>query len=241
MHNTEAMKPYGTALMDFYRGDKTETVTFYRDDNMVSYLAMNTFFRGSTDYPHDKIALDNCRGRILDIGAGTGLHSLYLQDKGFSVCAMDISREACEIMRERGVKAVYCMDITDLEAEPFDTLLLLGRAIGMVENLQGLDSFLVTVRRLVNPGGQIILSSLDVSCTTDPVHLAYHEANRRAGRYIGEVEMSLEYNEMKGSVTGMLHVDPVTLAEHSEKAGWSCDVLAQEEDGNYLARLVKKG
>lgn len=237
--DSEAMKPYGKALLDFYRGDTTVAVTIYRDDNEVTNLAVNTFFRDITDMPFDKIALDYRRGRVLDVGAGAGLHSLYLQDHGFSVCAIDVSSEACEIMRESGVKEVYCADISYFESESFDTPLLLGRAIGMVENLQGLGSFLVTVRRLVKHGGQIIMNSLDVSCTGDPLQLAYQEVNRRDGRYIGEIRMQFEYKGLKGPFCGWLHVDPATLSEHAAEAGWFCEVIIQEKDGNYLARLTK--
>lgn len=240
MITAEAVKPYGQALKDFYEGDTGAELSLYRDDGEVSHLPLSVFFRESTAMPADKVALDNCRGRVLDVGAGTGLHSLYLQDKGFSVCALDISPEACDIMRKRGLKDVYCGQISELQAEPFDTLLILGRSIGLVEDLDGLDFFLTDVHRLVRPGGQIVLNSLDVSCTDDPLHLAYHESRRRAGRYIGEIEMCLEYKDIKGPLTRYLHVDPVTLAEHAVVAGWSCDILFEEDNGGYLARLVKK-
>lgn len=236
--NPEAMKPYGLALLDFYNGDAEATFIIYRDDGYTDPFPVNTSFRVSTDINIDKIALNNCRGRVLDVGAGTGLHSLHLQNQGLPVCAIDISPEACEIMRNRGLNEVYCVDISDLRADPFDTLLILGRSIGMVENLAGLDYFLKDIHRLAKPDGQIILNSVDVSCTNNPLHLAYHETNRRAGRYIGEIRMHFEYKELEGPIHGWLHVDSETLADHSSKAGWLCETLLQE-DGNYLAKLTK--
>jgi len=142
-------------------------------------------------------------------------------------------------MRKRGLNDVYCVDISDFKAEPFDILLILGRSIGMVEGLASLDRFLTDVHRLVKPDGQILLNSLDVRCTTNPVHLAYHESNRRASRYIGEIRMHFKYKGLKGPIHGWLHVDSETLADHSSKAGWFCEILLQEEDGNYLAKLTK--
>jgi cyclopropane fatty-acyl-phospholipid synthase-like methyltransferase len=153
---------------------------------------------------------------------------------------MDISPEACEVMRKRGVKEVYCGSLADFKAEPFDTLLILGRSIGIVENLAGLVDFLKAVNKLVKRDGQILLNSLDVSRTTNLQHLAYHQANRKAGRYIGEIKMHLEYKGVKAPITGYLHVDAVMLAGHAESAGWSCNILVQENDGNYLARLTRK-
>ena len=240
MIKAEAMKPFGMAIQDYCRGDKEATVRTCRDDGLIDNLAISSFFRGSTDIPLDKTALDNCRGRVLDVGAGAGIHSLYLQDKGFSVCAMDVSPEICEVMRKRGVKEIQCASFVDFKAEPFDTLLILGRSICMVENLAGLDDFLKDARRLVKRGGQILLNSLDVSQTSNLQHLAYQKANHRAGRYIGEIKMYLEYQGVKGPVTGLLHVDVATLVEHAAGAGWLCEILVQEKDGNYLARLTRK-
>jgi hypothetical protein len=70
--------------------------------------------------------------------------------------------------------------------------------------------------------------------------LAYQQAIRQTGRYIGEIKMHLEYKRVKGPVTGFLHVDAATLGGHATKAGWLCEILVQEKDGNYLAHLTKK-
>ena len=239
--NPEAMKPFGLALVDYYKGNLSATVITYRDDGLRIEMPISSFYRESTDIDIDRIALENCQGRVLDIGAGTGLHSLHLQNQGLSVCAIDISPEACEIMRKRGLNEVYCTDISDFKAESFDTLLMLGHGIGVVEDMTGLNHFLADVHHLVKPDGQIVLSSLDVRCTDFPVQLAYHEANRRAGRYFGEIRMHFEYKGLKGPVHGWLHVDSETLVNHASKAGWSCDILLQEEDGNHLAKLTKAG
>ena len=240
MINTEAMKPFGMAIKDYFNGAAEAEIKIIRDDGNESYIPASVFFRSSTDSPLDKIALDNCRGRVLDVGAGTGIHSLYLQAKGYSVCAIDVSPEACEIMKNLGVQEVHCASFDEFTAVSFDTLLILGRSIGIVETIAGLDGFLNDAHKLVKSDGQIILNSLDVSKTTESHHLSYHEANKNAGRYIGELRLHMEYKDNKGPVIGLLHVDPVTLAEHAIKAGWSCEILAQEIDGNYLTRLTRK-
>jgi len=82
------------------------------------------------------------------------------------------------------------------------------------------------------------LNSLDVRCTENPADLAYQEANRRAGRYVGEVRLQFEYKGEKGTPFGWLYVDPETLADEASKAGWSSEVIERKEDGNYLAKLA---
>jgi 2-polyprenyl-3-methyl-5-hydroxy-6-metoxy-1,4-benzoquinol methylase len=239
MLSAKAMKPIGLAIKDFYSGDLSAEIKIYRDDGMVSSLAVSAFFRGATDFQIDKVLIDRCRGRVLDVGAGAGIHSLYLQQKGFIVQAMDVSPEACQVMKKRGLKEVICSSFIDLKSEPFDTLLLLGRSITMVGTLHGLDFFLNRARRFVNPGGQILLNSLDVSKSVDPRDITYYEANMQAGRYIGEFRHYMEYNAQRSPGMSLLHVDPGTLAVHAAGAGWTFENLLEEKDGNYAARLGK--
>jgi SAM-dependent methyltransferase len=233
-----AMKPFGRALADYFNGDTAAEFCIYRDDGRPSRLPAAIFFREATDINIDKVALDNCHGYVLDVGAGMGIHSLYLKDNGFTVCSVDISPEACEIMRKRELEGVRCVDITGLKAGPFDTVLVLGRGIGMVETVDGLDYFLKCIRGLVKKDGRILLNSCDVAWSTAPEDLSYHEINRQAGRYIVEVRMYFEYKGERGPLHGWLHVDSVTLAQHAAEAGWQCEVLLEEEDSNYLAVLT---
>ena len=83
-----------------------------------------------------------CKGYVLDIGAGTGCHSLALQDRGTRVLAIDVSPQALEILSKRGVEECQHADVFEFQGGPFDTLLLMMHGIGMVEDLAGLDRFL---------------------------------------------------------------------------------------------------
>jgi hypothetical protein len=76
--------------------------------------------------------------------------------------------------------------------------------------------------------------------TDDPGHLTYHEANRRAGRYIGQNRLQFEYRGTTGPYCGWLHVDPETLAEWAAQGGWECEPILVEESGDYLARLTPR-
>jgi methylase of polypeptide subunit release factors len=58
-------------------------------------------------------ALQLAKGRVLDIGAGSGCHTLALQEKGFTVKAIDISPLSCEAMKLRGVKDAECINLYD--------------------------------------------------------------------------------------------------------------------------------
>lgn len=236
-----ALTPHGLALLAYFEGDSDARLVIRRDDGVETPLPARHFFRAPAEFTDvERAALDLCEGRVLDVGAGTGLHALELQSRGLAVTALDIDRHAAEIMARRGVRDVRRADIFSFEGGPFDTLLMLGHGIGMVGDVRGLDSFLARARRLTHDSGQLLVHSLDVRRTDDPGHLAYHEANRRAGRYIGEIRIRFEYEGRSGPYCGWLHVDRETLGGHAERAGWACEIVLEHDSGDYLARLTRR-
>jgi len=240
--DAEAMELYGQSLLDFFNGDISAEVVVRRDDEFMGDLPASVFFRKPSDFSSlEQTAMTLCRGYVLDVGAGAGCHSLALQDRGIRVLAIDVSSHAIEIMSKRGVKEIQHGDVFEFHEGPFDTLLMMMHGIGLVEDLPGLDRFLCHAHRLVKPDGQIVFDSLEVRCTDDPKHLAYLEANRRAGRYLGQVRMRFEYKGQIGPFFGWLHVDPETLIDHAERMGWSCQVVCREDGGDFLAQLTPMG
>ncbi len=234
----DAMQPHGRALLAYFEGEHAAELIVRRDDGLESRLPAGHFFRPHTDFTLLELAaLDHCTGSVLDIGAGTGLHTLVLQERGLPVKAIDIDRNAVDVMKRRGVHNALCTDVFQYQDSAFDTILLLGHGIGMVETLAGLDRFLSIIRSLVTSRGQVLLDSLDVRTTSDPRHLAYQANKRLAGRYIGETRLQFEYRGFEGPWCGWLHVDAETLNEYADRTGWKCTVLEQMENGEYLARL----
>jgi len=205
-------------------------------------VPIRVFFRGPSEFSAlEEAALDLCRGRVLDAGAGAGCHSLVLQEQELSVCAIDIAPEAVEVMRRRGVKDARCADIFHFHEGPLDTILLMMNGIGVVEDLAGLHRFLADAHRLIAPDGQILLDSYDPNWSDDPGEGAPSEARGPAGRYIGEMRFRLEYKGKKGPPLAWLFLDSKLLGERAMKASWSCEVIWQEEEGHYLARLTRAG
>jgi len=239
--NPDAMIPYGLALQAYFQGETAAQVIIRRDDGLETVMPVSYFFRSTTDFfPIEVAALQQCRGQVLDIGAGSGLHSLVLQSHGLVVTAIDIDPAVVEIMSQRGVRDKHVADILQYRGGPFDTLLMLGHGIGMVEDMHGLNDFLISARQLTRSDGQLLLHSLDVRQAGDPGHRAYHEANRRAGRYVGETRLQFEYRGESGPYCGWLHIDPGTLAEQAEQAGWDVEIVLEHEGGEYLARLTRQ-
>lgn len=238
----DAMKPYGLSLLSYFEGEQDIALIIRRDDGFESKVPVKHFFRKEVEFGAiERVALERCRGHVLDLGSGTGIHSLALDSRGFTVTAIDITQEAVDIMNRRGFRGGLHGNIFEYRGGPFDTLIMLGHGIGIVGDLEGLRKFLVHARGLVVSGGQLLLDSLDVSRSREPGDLAYQETNRKAGRYIGEITMQFEFQGHTGPFCRWLHVDHGTLKEMAADAGWNCEIILEHENGEYLARLeIKK-
>lgn len=237
----QSMDLYGLALRDYFNGDHSSTMIMHRDDGFKVELPIKVFFAEPQEFSKiEQLALELCFGQVLDIGAGTGRHSLVLQKKGLDVHAIDISEEAVEIMKKRGIKKAECKDIFEFHNGKFDTLLLLMHGIGMVETITGLNKFLNHAHVLIKPNGQLIFDSLDVRCTNDPGNLAYQENNKLKNRYIGEIHLQFEYKGQMGKPWIWLHIDSETLNNEALKTGWNCEIVYQEPSGDYLIKLTEE-
>lgn len=116
--NTEILSadkdPMGAAILDFQKHGKAARLRvlssmFEEDEMPVTHL-----FRSVPEMPVlEQKALQLAKGRVLDIGAGSGCHTLALQEKGFTVKAIDISPLSCEAMKLRGVKDAECINLFD--------------------------------------------------------------------------------------------------------------------------------
>jgi SAM-dependent methyltransferase len=237
--DVSAWKPHEAAMMSYHRGNHDAIIVVYddfeRDEVPVSY-----FFRRPDDFPAVELtALDLSRGRVLDVGAGSGCHSLALQGRGFDVTAIEILPGLAEILRDRGVSDVQQASWMDVDAGQFDTVLMLMNGIGLAETLDGLRRFFDDVRRLIRRGGQILADSTDVRVRMDPEAGRTGALERPDGRYVGELHFQLEFEGQKGPPFAQLYVDAITLQREAAAAGWSCEIV-QEPDvyGNYLARLM---
>ena len=242
MWDAAPWRPHGRALLDYFNGDTSAHVVVHWEDREREVVPIRVFFRGPSEFSAvEEAAIDLCRGRVLDGGAGAGCHALVLQEQGLAVCAIDIAPEAVEVMRRRGVQDARCADIFHFREGPFDTILLMMNGIGVVGDLAGLDRFLADVHRLLAPGGRILLDSYDPNRTQHPDGAPSSKTRRPQGRYIGEMRFRLEYRGKKGPTLAWLFLDIKLLTERAMKAGWSPEIIWQEAEGHYLARLCRAG
>ena len=231
------MDPYSQALLNFHKGIQPDIFEIKRDDGYSSVIPISIFFDDQNFSEIEVCALRSSNGKILDIGAGAGRHSSELQRRGFDVAALDKSEQAINIMMERGISKTKFLDILELTGEKYDTLLLLMNGIGMVGDAKELDYFLNHIHKLLNVGGALIVDSIDVLKTNEPLHVSYREQNILNHNYPGQQNLQIHYNGESGKWFKWLHLTYEELSVHASKNNFLCSLLTKDESGHYLAKL----
>ena len=226
------MDVFGMALSDYYQRQIDEILWLHNSYDDPEEMPIDIFFRSYDEMPKlEHIAMDLCRGKVLDVGAGVGSHALVLQKKGIDVTAIDISPIAVQVMNHRGVKKALEQDIFSLDAK-YDTLLFLMNGIGITGTLIGFTAFLGKAEQLINTGGQLIFDSSNI-------FYLYEDLPKPSNKYFGEVSYQYEYGQQKGKWFDWLYLDQQTLVSISQQQGWNCEIIFDDGEDQYLARLTK--
>lgn len=230
--------PMGAAIRDYHLRGKAARLRvmssmFDEDEMPVDHL-----FRTFDNMPHlEQKALNMAYGKVLDIGAGAGCHALALQERDMDVKAIDISPLSCEVMKERGIKDVECVNLFCKQLQgKYDTLLLLMNGTGIAGKLSQLPALLNRLKELLSEEGQILIDSSD---------LKYIYENEDGSMdidlnapYYGEVDYQMQYRDIKGEPFDWLYTDPMLLASVSKQCGLQCQIMEQGEHYDYLAKLT---
>ena len=229
----------GKALLDFQTNNNpenviTETTISEADEMSIAYM-----FRDFNEMPKlEKQALKLSKGKILDVGCGAGSHALYLKEKSFEVLPIDISENAIETCRLRGLENAEVLDILELKDQKFDTILLLMNGTGIFGKLNKVAQYLNHLKELLNDGGQILIDSSDLIYMFDededggkwiPMHADYY----------GELVFNLSYKGENEEPFDWLYLDYNTLQNACIANDLKCELILEGENFDYLARITK--
>ena len=228
--------PFGAAFFDYLRDGKADPIAVQCSVAEDEDIDPAYFFRDFEQMPEtEQRALHMSVGKILDAGAGSGSHALWLQKNRKQVDAVDISPGAVQIMKKRGVKNAILKDIFLLEEKKYDTILMLMNGIGMVKDIDGLELFLERIKKMLAPKGKILLDSSDLRYLFEEEDGSmWVDLN---APYYGEVEYQLSYKHIKGEPFQWLYIDFYTLDHYAQLHGFVCEHIYEDDHFNYLATL----
>lgn len=229
--------PIGQAILDYAKLRKPFDIIVSSDLCDDDIIPIEVLFRNESQMPELELcALDQCKGHVLDIGAGAGVHALALQDRGFKVQAIDVSLGAVAYMSQNGLNA-QCIDLYKLPtSRTYDTILSLMNGMGLAKSLENLDVFLKKIYELLSPGGRFIADSTDVKYLYEDEDGSYWLDLNAA--YYGNFKFKMQYKKISGPEFEWLYIDYDTLHEHALACGFKCRRAFAVED-NYLAILEK--
>ncbi|MCF8364144.1 MAG: class I SAM-dependent methyltransferase [Bacteroidales bacterium] len=226
----------GKALLDYLSGAKNAKLDVFSDISEPDEIPVSHFFRSWDEMPEiEQKAIELCRGKVLDVGAAAGCHSLILQERGHETTAIDISAGAVEVMKKREIINARQQDFFTLGSEKFDTIMMLMNGIGICGKLENLDRFFEHAKSLLNPGGQILLDSSDIL-------FMFEEEDGSVmidlnSNYYGEVKYRFAYQGLESEPFDWLFLDFDLLNDYAEKNGFRCELIMEGNHFDYLARI----
>lgn len=227
---------FGQALLDYQNGNYTEDIITSTSISGDDALPIPYLFRQFEEMPKlEQKALKLAKGEILDVGCGSGSHSLYLQENNKKVKAIDVSKGAIEVAKLRGVVNAEIKNILD-ETETFDTILLLMNGTGIFQELSQVSKYLTHLKKLLNSGGQILMDSSDIKYMYEDEDGGYWMDSN--SNYYGELDYFLSYKNEDETPMKWLYLDFETLKLACETVGLKCDIIKEGEHFDYLAQLT---
>lgn len=140
MINTDLLSadkdPMGAAITDYFKHHQADRLRVFSSLFDEDEIPVKELFRSERQMsPLERTALKMATGKILDAGAGSGCHTLALQEAGKEVHAIDISPLSVEVMKLRGVHHVTQTNLFDERfCDSYDTILMLMNGSGIIGN-----------------------------------------------------------------------------------------------------------
>ena len=92
------------------------------------------------------------KGKLLDIGAGTGDFLTVAKNDGWQTVGIEPSAKAKEIAIKKGVN--FAQDLASLESNSFDIITMWH----VLEHVPNLEEYISELKRLIKPSGTIIIA-----------------------------------------------------------------------------------
>lgn len=233
---------FGRAIRDHYRGERSSPL-LVKDGNDSEEHPIEAFYFEEVDRGGHSEWLESwLDGPLLDLGAGTGRHALYFQERCETV-AIETSDALVETMRDRGVEDARRGDMFALpeqfERDQFRSALAIGTQMSLAGSMDGLREFLGDLAHVTTPDATAVVHSYDPAA--DGVEdLVGYRADPTPG--LAHRVMTFEYEGETSVILYFRLFGPERLREATVATPWTvADVVRPNWDGSYRAALRKAG
>jgi SAM-dependent methyltransferase len=233
---------FGHLLLDYLSGRVGDSLLDRDDGHTGPAMGPEWFFVEPEEWPDaERAVFDLVRGRVLDIGAGAGRHSLEAQRRGLEVVAIDVSPGAVEVCRRRGVEDVRLLPLAAAGEGlgVFDTVLMMCGNFGLFGDAEAAAASLRRLHAMTSASGRIVLDSVDPYVDCDAADIAYQARNRARGSMPGVVTIRIRYGKHATPWYDLLLVSPAELERLGEEAGWRLVQVIEGDPPDYYAVLEK--
>jgi SAM-dependent methyltransferase len=232
----------GRMLRDYHRdGELADTPVHRRDDDHTTRAPAEWYFLPAEEWPEfERAGVGKARGDVLDVGCGAGRTTLWLQDRGHRVLAVDRSPGAVAVAADRGVERAVAgdMDLLPVTADEFDTVLFAGQQFGLGSERRDLAERLRRLWTVLPPGGRVVADLTDPERVVDTEHAEY-QADNRLGEGLTRRRFRLEYDGEVGPWVELLSVSPDLLAALGDETGWTVDLTREDGGAHYWVVLER--
>ena len=238
---------FGASLLAYWQGNLEVKHIIERDDGYKEEIAVKYLFEKPSEWRKEEIQALNMippNSTILDVGCGVGRIAIYLQNKGHKVAGFDSCPEALEIAEARGLQSSFLGDICKLQDPPlfnsFDAILMMGNNFGICGGIPNTQRLLTKFKSFLSRDGLLIFSCRDPLNTDNPVHLSYHDQNRRKGKPPGLVRIRICYQNNKDDWWDLLFVDIPTVEQMLDNTGYKKRAICQNSSSPIFYVVAKQ-
>ena len=233
---TEDKDPMGAAIQDYFKHKRASRLRVFSSQFDEDEIPVATLFRSYEEMPPiEQTALRLAAGSILDVGAGSGCHTLALREMGKDALPIDISPLSVRVMQARGLDARLTNLFDPHFCNRFDTILMLMNGSGIIGKLANIGDFFLRMKQLLNAGGCILMDSSDLKYLFEEEDGSF--LIDLADSYYGEVDFQMQYKNVKGDVFDWLYIDFQTLSYYAAENGFKAELIEEGKHYEYLARL----
>ena len=226
--------PIGKGILDYAENRRPDDIIVMSDICEDDIIPLEVLFRKFDDMKKKKKrALEECEGKVLDVGAGAGAHAAYLKELELDVNCIEISPGAVEHLKDSEINARQ-INFFDIKDEQYDTVLMLMNGIGIAGTLSNLEKTLLQAKSLLAPGGKILCDSSDIK------YLYEDEDGSLAvdlnSEYYGNFRFKMKYKSAVGPWFDWLYVDFDNLFQAAKNVGLHANKIYDEDD-HFLAEI----